>query len=87
MENVSSVSVCAEDIRQALKEVRPSAMREVALEVPKVYWNDIGGQEKVKERMREAIEWPLTHPEVSYTNLKLMIIIAKNSQTSDICLP
>lgn len=70
MEYVSGVTVCVEDVRQALREVRPSAMREVALEVPKVYWRDIGGQEKVKQRMREAIEWPLKHPEVKHAFVK-----------------
>ena len=44
-------------------ETRPSAMREVFLETPKVYWDDIGGQEVVKARLRESVEWPLLHPE------------------------
>ena len=53
-----------EDIDTALKDVRPTAMREIFLEPPKVRWSDIGGQEEVKQRLREAVEWPLTHPEV-----------------------
>ncbi len=65
-ESVECVSVGVKDVRLALREVRPSAMREVVLEVPKVHWSDIGGQERVKQRMREAVEWPLTHPEVQY---------------------
>jgi len=52
-----------EDIDSALKDVRPTAMREIFLEPPKVRWSDIGGQEEVKQRLREAVEWPLTHPE------------------------
>lgn len=52
-----------EDIDSALKDVRPTAMREIFLEPPKVHWSDIGGQEEVKQRLREAVEWPLTHPE------------------------
>ncbi|KAH8155321.1 uncharacterized protein LAJ45_00331 [Morchella importuna] len=52
------------DIEAALKDVRPTAMREIFLEPPKVRWSDIGGQEEVKQRLREAVEWPLTHPEV-----------------------
>ncbi|KNC69577.1 hypothetical protein SARC_17910, partial [Sphaeroforma arctica JP610] len=43
--------------------VRPSALREVAVEVPRVLWTDIGGQEDVKQRLREAVSWPLLHPE------------------------
>lgn len=49
-----------EDIEAALKDVRPTAMREIFLEPPKVRWSDIGGQEEVKQRLREAVEWPLT---------------------------
>lgn len=49
-----------EDIEAALRDVRPTAMREIFLEPPKVRWSDIGGQEEVKQRLREAVEWPLT---------------------------
>lgn len=52
-----------EDMELAFKDVRPTAMREVFLEAPNVRWSDIGGQEEVKQRLREAVEWPLT---VSY---------------------
>ncbi|CAZ83472.1 unnamed protein product [Tuber melanosporum] len=51
------------DLDSALKDVRPTAMREIFLEPPKVRWSDIGGQEEVKQRLREAVEWPLAHPE------------------------
>jgi AAA family ATPase len=47
------------DIDAALLEVRPTAMREVYLEPPKVRWTDIGGQDEVKQSLREAVEWPL----------------------------
>ncbi|KAI9323559.1 P-loop containing nucleoside triphosphate hydrolase protein, partial [Dichotomocladium elegans] len=47
------------DIKDALTEIRPSAMREIMLEVPKVYWADIGGQEAIKARLKESVEWPL----------------------------
>lgn len=49
-----------DDIEEALKEVRPTAMREIFLEPPKVRWSDIGGLQEVKQRLREAVEWPLT---------------------------
>ena len=52
------------DIESTLKEIRPTAMREIFLETPNVRWSDIGGQELLKQRLREAVEWPLTHPEV-----------------------
>lgn len=55
--------VSLEDMEQALATTRPSAMREIIMESPNVYWKDIGGQETVKQRLKEAIEWPLLHPE------------------------
>ncbi|OLL22329.1 ATPase family gene 2 protein [Neolecta irregularis DAH-3] len=56
------------DIEVALTNVRPTAMREIFLEPPKVRWSDIGGQENVKQKLREAVEWPLSHPE-TFTRL------------------
>jgi len=55
--------VTLEDIQHGLASVQPSAMREVALEVPEVCWSDIGGQDELKHKLRQAIEWPLLHPE------------------------
>ena len=51
------------DFVNALRTVRPSAMREVLVEVPNVRWNDIGGLHQVKQELKEAVEWPLKHPE------------------------
>ena len=51
------------DFRVAETRVRPSAMREVALEVPKVCWGDVGGLDGVKQRLQEAVQWPHLHPE------------------------
>ena len=48
-----------EDFEAALKEVRPSAMREILVEIPNVRWEDIGGLEEVKQLLKEAVEWPL----------------------------
>lgn len=59
-EGEQEVVLREEDIEAALKDVRPTAMREIFLEPPKVRWSDIGGQEEVKQRLREAVEWPLT---------------------------
>ncbi len=56
------------DFIEALKVVRPSAMREVLVETPNIKWDDVGGVELVKQELREAIEWPLTYPQ-SFTNM------------------
>jgi transitional endoplasmic reticulum ATPase len=50
------------DFEQALREVEPSAVREVFVEIPEVTWEDVGGLAGVKRRLVEAIEWPLRHP-------------------------
>ncbi|KIM26415.1 hypothetical protein M408DRAFT_72773 [Serendipita vermifera MAFF 305830] len=51
------------DFLQALPHTRPSALRSLILETPHVSWSDIGGVSHVRERLREAIEWPLLHAE------------------------
>jgi len=56
--------VTQQDFREALKVVRPSAMREVLVEVPNVKWTSIGGLEGVKQELKEAVEWPLKSPQV-----------------------
>jgi len=55
--------VTQDDFKEALKVVRPSVLREVLIEVPDVKWDDIGGLEKVKQELKEAVEWPLKYPE------------------------
>ncbi|CAI0432716.1 unnamed protein product [Linum tenue] len=55
------LKVVFEDFEKARTKVRPSAMREVILEVPKVKWEDIGGQREVKAQLIEAVEWPQKH--------------------------
>ncbi len=64
VEILNKIIVRMADFQEALKEVEPSAMREVLVEVPEVTWEDIGGLEGVKEELREAIEWPLKYPDV-----------------------
>ena len=49
--------------KEALKVVRPSALREVLVEIPNIKWSDIGGLGNVKQELIEAVEWPLKHPE------------------------
>jgi len=62
-ETLEKLQITQRDFMQALKTVRPSAMREVLVEVPTVKWVDIGGLDKVKEGLIEAVEWPLKNPE------------------------
>src|SRR3989344_3250051 len=49
--------------KEALKVVRPSALREVIVEIPNIKWSDIGGLTNVKPELIEAVEWPLKHPD------------------------
>nr|MBC8522121.1 AAA family ATPase [Methanomicrobia archaeon] len=62
-EVLDALEVKKEDFHEALKNVEPSAMREVFIEVPKVKWSDIGGLESAKRELLEAVEWPLKYPE------------------------
>ncbi|MDD1758589.1 MAG: CDC48 family AAA ATPase, partial [Methanotrichaceae archaeon] len=62
-EIVERMSVTAEDFEEALKEIEPSAMREVLVDIPRVTWNDLGGLGPLKQEIIEAIEWPLNCPE------------------------
>ena len=63
-EILNKIIVDVNDFQEALKDVEPSAMREVLVEVPTVKWSDVGGLEEVKEELREAVEWPLKYPEL-----------------------
>ncbi|CAK9088575.1 ATPase family protein 2 homolog (Spermatogenesis-associated factor protein) (Spermatogenesis-associated protein 5) [Durusdinium trenchii] len=58
-----SPRVRARDLVHARATVKPSALREFAVQVPNVSWDDVGGQEDVKQQLKEAVEWPLKHPE------------------------
>ena len=61
---LEKMEIRMEDFLNAYKEVTPTAMREVYIEVPTVHWTDVGGLEGVKEELREAVEWPLKNPQV-----------------------
>jgi len=60
---LDTLSVTRDDFMAALKRVQPSAMREVMVQVPNVGWDDIGGVDAVRDRLREGIELPLKNPE------------------------
>jgi len=61
---LEKMEVRMEDFLNGYREVTPTAMREVYIEVPAVHWEEIGGLEDVEEELREAVEWPLKNPEV-----------------------
>lgn len=63
-EILSKLVVTKEHFNEALKNTEPSAMREVLLEIPNVKWEDIGGLEEVKQKLIEAVEWPITHSDI-----------------------
>lgn len=63
VEILESLRVEKKDFMNALKSISPSALREVMVEVPDVKWGDIGGLDRVKQELREAVEWPLKYPE------------------------
>ena len=61
---LEKMEIRMEDFSNGYKEITPTAMREVYIEVPTVHWEDIGGLVGVKQELREAVEWPLKNPEV-----------------------
>ncbi|MDQ3882608.1 MAG: CDC48 family AAA ATPase [Thermoproteota archaeon] len=63
-ETLDKLIITQNDFNQAIKDVMPSAMREVFLESPDVKWEDIGGLEGVKRELQEAVEWPLRYPDL-----------------------
>ena len=67
-ETLEKLIITKSDFDNAIKEVMPSAMREVYLESPDVEWSDIGGLDEVKRELQEAVEWPLRYPDL-YTKL------------------
>ena len=51
------------DFKAALKDIQPSALREVMVQVPNITWDDVGGLDLAKQELQEAVEWPLKNPE------------------------
>jgi len=70
-EILQKIEITSDDFREALKEVRPSALREVQIQIPDVSWDDVGGLDELKDELREAIEWPIKHKEAyDYVNVE-----------------
>ena len=58
-----NVVITVSNLEYGLKQVSPSAMRELIVQVPKVFWKDIGGNMAVKQKLKHTVEWPLKNPE------------------------
>jgi transitional endoplasmic reticulum ATPase len=63
-EVLEKMEVRMDDFREAIKDIEPSALREIYVEIPEVTWDEVGGLEEVKDRLKESVEWPLTKPEL-----------------------
>jgi transitional endoplasmic reticulum ATPase len=63
-ELLEQIEVTKNDFEEALKEVMPSGIREVFVEIPNVNWDDIGGLEDLKQKLIESVDWPLSHPKI-----------------------
>lgn len=63
-ETLLKLEVTMDDFLEAMKEVEPSAIREVFVEVPDVQWEDVGGLDDIKEELKEAVEWPIKYSDI-----------------------
>lgn len=64
VEILEKMEVTIEDFKNAHRGIEPSAMREFLVEIPKINWSDVGGLQIAKQQLQEAVEWPLTKPDV-----------------------
>lgn len=62
-EILKKINITQKDFLRAQREVGPSALREVVVQVPDVRWDDVGGLDSLKEELREATEWPMRYQE------------------------
>jgi transitional endoplasmic reticulum ATPase len=70
-EFLQKIQITSDDFREALKEVRPSALREVQVQIPDVSWDDVGGLDELKEELQEAVEWPIKYKDAyDYVNVE-----------------
>ncbi len=63
LEILEKIRITKSDFEIGKREIIPSGVREVFIEVPDVRWNDVGGLEEVKQALKEAVEWPIKAPE------------------------
>jgi transitional endoplasmic reticulum ATPase len=64
LEILNKIRIGNKEFEDALKDIHPSAMREVQIQKPNVKWEDVGGSANVKDELSEAIEWPLKHADL-----------------------
>ena len=70
-EILEKIQITSDDFREALKEVSPSALREVQVQIPNVSWDDVGGLDELKEELKEAVEWPIKYKDAyDYVDVK-----------------
>ena len=62
-EFLEKITIIMDDFNKALRDITPSAMREVYIETPDVDWTEIGGLDSVRKEIQEAVEWPLKYPD------------------------
>lgn len=62
-ETLANLKITKDDFSGAFREIQPSALREILVEIPSTTWNDVGGLEEVRQELIEAIEWPLKEPQ------------------------
>ncbi len=60
---LNTMRITAEDFKDALREIQPSALREIMVEIPDTTWEDVGGLDEARQEIIEAIEWPIKKPE------------------------
>lgn len=60
---LQKIQISNKDFKDALKEIKPSALREVQVQIPNVSWDDVGGLDQLKEELCESVEWPIKHKE------------------------
>lgn len=63
-EVLEKMEVKMEDFKLAIREIEPSALREIYVEIPDVSWESVGGLTEIKDRLKESVEWPLTKPDL-----------------------
>jgi len=63
-EVLEKMEVRMDDFKLAIREIEPSALREIYVEIPDVSWDSVGGLTEIKDRLKESVEWPLTKPEL-----------------------
>ncbi len=64
LDTLRKIVVRMQDFMDVIKEMEPSAMREVFVEIPDIKWEDIGGLSTIKQELQEAVEWPLKYNQI-----------------------